>query len=177
MKKAYITLLTVLGFAGISMAGVSVGKAPVGKGPVPPPPPAGCDCFNPGGQFSLYAAALVGANDIDDTLGAGMAVDYFFTANVGVEADATWIFDESTIHAFTGSLVLRAPINSACIAPYALLGGGIHTDGVTQGTWHVGGGVDVRLGGCVGIFADARYTFAAETDDYTIVRAGVRMNF
>lgn len=177
MKNATTTILASLALAGFSFAGpASYGKAPVGKGPVPPPPPS-CNCFEPGGQFSLYGAALLGASDIDDSLGAGIAVDYFFTPFVGVEADATWAFSDSTVHAFTGSVVLRYPIISACIAPYVLAGGGFHTDGVSQGTLHAGGGLDVRLANCFGIFADARYTWAEESDDYTIVRAGVRMNF
>lgn len=175
MKHATTTILASLALATISHAGPS-GKAPVGKGPVPPPPPS-CNCFEPGGQFSLYAAGFIGSGNLDDTMGAGMAVDYFFTNHLGVEVDATWGFASSTIHAFTGSFVVRYPIISACLAPYALVGGGIETDGVTQGTAHVGGGIDIRLKNCFGIFADARYTWAEETDDFTLVRAGVRMNF
>ena len=176
MKNLSTTLLASFALSTLSFAGPSMDKAPMGK--VPPPPIApSCNCFEPGGQVSLYAAALLGADDIDDSMGAGIAYDYFFTRNVGVEVDATWAFADSTVHTFNGSLVLRAPIMSACIAPYALLGGGYHTDGVNQGTLHAGGGLDVRLANCFGIFADARYTWAEETDDYTIVRAGIRMNF
>lgn len=176
MKNATTTLLATIALAGISHAGPSYGKAPVSKGPVPLPAPT-CNCFEPGGQFSLYGAGLVGASDIDDSFGAGIAADYFFTPFVGVEADATWAFADTTVHAFTGSVVLRYPIVSACIAPYILGGGGFHTDGVKQGTFHAGGGLDVRLANCFGIFADARYTWAQDTDDYTIIRAGIRMNF
>lgn len=150
----------------------------MGKATLPPPPAAPtCNCFEPGGQFSLYAAAFLGAKDSSDSAGAGFAADYFFTRNLGVEADATWGFADSTIHTFNGSVVLRLPITSACIAPYILGGGGFHTDGVSEGTLHLGGGVDVRLKDCFGVFADARYTWADETDNYTVVRAGVRMNF
>ena len=176
MKTTTTTILASIALAGISFAGPSMDKAPMSKGPVPPPPPT-CNCFEPGGQWSLYAAALVGGDKIDDAMGAGFAVDYFFNHNVGVEVDATWAFADSTIHTFNGSLVLRAPIMSACIAPYALLGGGVHTDGLTEGTLHAGGGIDIRLANCFGIFADARYTWADESGDYTIIRAGIRMNF
>jgi hypothetical protein len=176
MKQATTTLFATIALAGFSFAGPA-GKAPTGKGPMPAPSAPTCNCFEPGGQFSLYAAAFVGADDIDDSLGAGLAADYFFTRNLGVEGDATWGFADSTIHTVNASAVLRFPITSACIAPYVLAGGGIHTDGVTEGTFHVGGGLDVRLKDCFGIFADARYTFAQETDDYTVIRAGVRMNF
>lgn len=174
MKNTTTTLLASLALTGISFAGPSMGKAPMGKGPVPPAP-ASCNCFEPGGQFSLYAAALVGSDE--DAAGAGFAVDYFFTRNVGVEFDATWAFTDSTVHTFNGSLVLRAPIVSACIAPYALVGGGFHTDGTNEGTVHAGGGIDIRLANCFGIFADARYTWADKTGDYTIIRSGIRLNF
>jgi opacity protein-like surface antigen len=179
MKQAYITLLTVLGLATFGIAGVtSSGKAPVGgKGVVPPPPPAGCTCFDPGGQFSLYGAALVGANDLEDKLGVGLSAGYFFNPYVGVEADATWIFETSEVQLFTASLVARYPITSACIAPYAFIGGGVHTNSHTQGVYHVGAGFDFRLKSCMGFFADARYTFADKTDDYVLIRAGIRMNF
>jgi hypothetical protein len=181
MKQATTILMTIAGLVGTSFAGgSSYGKTSVGKGqPMPPPPPAGCNCFAAGSQgASLYAAAFMGADEFDDSLGAGLSYSYFATENVGVEVDATWGFADSTIHTINGSLVLRAPIQSACIAPYALIGGGIHTNGVTQGTWHVGAGLDVRLTpNCLGLFADARYTFAEDTGDYTVVRAGVRVNF
>ena len=176
MKKATTTLLATVALAGFSFAGPA-GKAPMGKGIVPPPVAPTCNCFEPGGQFSLYAAAFVGGDKLDDTLGAGLSANYFFTQNLGVEADATWGFADSTIHTVNGSLVLRLPITSACLAPYALVGGGLHTNGVTEGTLHAGGGIDVRLKDCFGIFADARYTWADESGDYTVIRAGIRMNF
>lgn len=175
MKNATITLLASLSLAGLSFAGPS-GKMPMGKVPTVTPPPS-CNCFEAGGQFSLYAAGLLGADDIDDSFGAGLAVDYFFTPFIGAELDATWAFADSTIHTFNGSVVVRYPIVAACLAPYALAGGGFHTDGVKQGTWHAGGGLDVRIANCFGVFADGRYTWAEETDDYVVVRAGIRLNF
>ena len=173
------TLLASLALTGISFAGPSgySGKAPFNKGVVPPPAAPSCNCFEPGGQFSLYAAAITGAKDVGDAPGAGFAVDYFFTRYVGAEFDATWAFVDSTIHSFNASIVLRAPITSACIAPYALAGGGFHTNGVNEGTLHAGLGLDIRLANCFGIFADARYTWNKETDDYTLLRAGIRLNF
>jgi hypothetical protein len=95
-----------------------------------------------------------------------------------LEADATWLDNESAIHAFTASVVIRYPIQSACIAPYILAGGGVHADSETQGTAHLGAGIDIRLmkWSCAGFFADARYTWADDTDNYTIVRAGFRIN-
>ncbi len=176
MKQATTTLLATIVLAGFSFAGPA-GKAPMGKGPVPPPPIPTCNCFEPGGAFSLYAAAFVGSDKFDDAMGAGLSASYFFTQNLGLEADATWGFTDSTIHTVNASAVLRFPITSLCLAPYILAGGGLHTNGVTEGTAHLGAGIDVRLKDCFGVFADARYTWADEAGDYTVIRAGVRMNF
>jgi hypothetical protein len=177
------TLLALFATAATAFAGSGKEVISAGKGKMPidpaPLPPSGCQCFAAGTSgFSLYAAAFLGADNFDDSAGAGLSYSYFATENVGVEVDATWGFADSAIHTFNASLVLRAPIKSACVAPYALLGGGVHTNGVTEGTFHVGAGIDVRLTpNCLGLFADARYTFAEDSGDYTVVRAGLRMKF
>jgi outer membrane protein W len=180
-----IRILAVLASLTSSVLAGGSGKAVVaGKGKLPMEAPAaavatGCNCFAAGTQgFSLYAAAFVGAEHFDDNLGAGLSYSYFQTENVGVEVDGTWGFADSAIHTFNASLVLRAPIKGICLAPYALIGGGLHTDGVTEGTFHIGAGVDYRITpNCLGVFADARYTFAEQSGDYTVVRAGIRVNF
>lgn len=158
-------------------------------GPVTIKPTANCDCFEAGPQISLFAAGIIGGGGggghyggqegLDDGFGAGFSGAYFFTEHFGLEGSAMWLSNDNAIHAFDLSAVARLPIEELCLAPYVYGGGGIHTNSVTQGTAHVGGGVDFRFDnfGCNGLFVDARYTFAESTDDYTIVRAGVRWDF
>ncbi len=153
-------------------------------GQMPTPPPAlsnssSCGCFAAGTQgISLYGALLLGAEAFDNSFGAGAAYSLFPSEYWGVEADATWGFADSTIHTFNASAIVRYPIRDLCLAPYALIGAGIHTDGVKQGTWHIGAGVDIRLTPeCLGMFLDARYVFAEETGNYTLIRSGVRWSF
>ncbi len=177
-KTAFILSVTALGFACNAMAGEarSAVSSKNPKGPIQIEVPSLCDAFNPGPVVSLYGAGIVAGDDLDDALGGGLSLGYFFTENVGIEVAGTWLATESVMHDITGSVVFRAPIKSACIAPYVLVGGGIETDSVVQGTAHVGAGLDVRFSGRAGIFADARYTFADETENYTIIRAGFRIS-
>jgi outer membrane protein W len=181
MNKLTLTILSFVGLVGSSFAGGSSYGKSVSKAPVEPAPalPSGCNCFAAGSQgLSLYAANFSGADEFEDSLGAGLSYSTWATENVGFELDATWAFTDSTVHTINGSVVLRAPITSICLAPYALAGAGYHTNGVNQATFHIGAGLDYRISAnCMGIFTDVRYTFAEDTGDYTVVRAGVRMNF
>ncbi len=181
-KTTIITLATAaLGLVS-AQAGtgyVSYGKAP--KAPAQVAVPSLCECFNGNtANFSVFAAGILPESsnvDLDDAAGAGIAASYFFTENVGLEGSYTLFGTDSAVHQLSGSLVLRLPIKSICLAPYALVGGSYHTDGVNQATYHIGGGLDYRFASCVGLFADAQYNFAEDTADYTTVRGGVRFGF
>lgn len=182
MKHSALILTVTLGLAASSL---NAGEMVYSSKQAPAPPitvPSLCDCFDAGSaQFSLYGAgAIFDSGAHDDALGGGLSLGYFFTENIGIEADATWIATDSVLHHFTGSLVLRYPIKPACIAPYILAGGGVLANSQNEGTWHVGGGIDIRLGKsdlCPGIFADARYTWTGgDGDDFTLIRAGLRFN-
>jgi hypothetical protein len=156
-------------------------KNPSPKNPPPIVVEDLCDCFDPGKvQVSLYGAgAIFDSGSYDDSLGGGLGLGYFFCENAGIEIDATWLATDSVLHNFSGSLVLRLPIKSACIAPYILGGGGLAVDGEKEGTAHIGGGIDVRFGDgplCPGFFADARYTWTEDENDFTLIRAGFRFN-
>jgi outer membrane protein W len=180
------TTLTTLALATLGLASaqagtgyVSYGKAP--KGPAPIEAPSLCECFAANTtSVSVYAAGILpkhSSADLDDAFGGGIALDYFFTENIGIEGSYSIFGTESAVHQLSGSLVFRLPIKSLCLAPYALAGGSFHTDGVNQGTWHVGAGLDSRIANCVGIFADAQYNWTEDTSDYTTVRGGVRFGF
>lgn len=174
--KALATLLLTAALASTAIAGPISSKNP--KAPVmPPPPPAGCDCFAPGAAFGLFGGAILPSDgNYDDALGGGVLGEYFFTENVGIQGSYGLYATDSEHHAFDASLVLRAPIKSLCLAPYILAGGGFSTNSNNEGNWLVGGGLDYRFSNCTGIFADGAYHFA-ENGDYTIVRLGVKFPF
>lgn len=173
--------LSVFGLAA-AQAGtgyVSYGKAP--KAPAPVEVPSLCECFNGNtANVSVFAAGIIvdsSTPELDDALGGGIALNYFFTENVGLEGSYTAFGTDSVVHQVSGSLILRLPIKSICLAPYLLVGGSLHSDSVNQGTAHVGAGLDYRFANCVGIFADGQYNWADDTSDYVTVRGGVRFGF
>ena len=97
----------------------------------------------------------------------------------GVEIDS----DKTTIHNFSGSLIWRFPMDSACLAPYIYAGGGFHVDGEQWASAHAGVGVEYRVvPQKVGIFTDARFTFFGDRfgngdQNNIMARAGVRFVF
>lgn len=154
--------------ASSAIAGPIAAKNP--KAPVMPAPT--CDCFAPGASFGAFGGAIFDRGD--NALGGGLLGEYFFTENIGLQGSYGVYATSKEHHAFDASLVLRAPIKSLCIAPYALVGGGYSVNSTSEGNFHAGGGIDIRLANCTGIFADGAYHWANE-GDYTIVRLGVKI--
>ena len=125
----------------------------------------------------------------------GIGVNYFFTRNVGIGVDATWLYakeasdtdgvegDHTTIHNFTGSLIFRLPMDESCLAPYFFVGGGFHVDGEQWASAHAGVGIEYRIvPQKVGLFADGRWTYLGDrfgNDDLNFfsTRLGVRFVF
>lgn len=171
--KLLTTLLMTAALASSAIAGPIATKNP--KAPVMPDP--GCQCFAPGAALGVFGGAILpNGRGGDDALGGGLLGEYFFTENIGIQGSYGVYATHSEHHAFDASLVLRAPIKSLCLAPYLLAGGGYSVNGTSEGNFHVGGGVDIRLAGCKGLFADGAYHFAND-GDYTIVRLGVKFPF
>lgn len=175
--KVLTSILMTAVLASSAIAGPIASKNP--KAPVlPPPAPVGCDAFAPGFALAPFAGLIL--PDVgDNELGGGIAAEYFFSEFIGIQGSYAVFATESEHHAFDANLVLRVPIKSACIAPYALVGGGYSTNSVQEANVHVGGGIDVRipsLGG-KGLFADGVYYFPEDTEEYTIVRLGLKIPF
>lgn len=175
--KSLTTLLMTVALASSAIAGPIAAKNP--KAPVMPPPPAGCACFAPGFAIGGFGGAII-PDSGDGELGGGVLAEYFFTDYIGLQGSYGIYATDSEHHQFDGSLVLRYPITSICVAPYLLVGGGFSTNSTTVGDFHVGGGIEARFEGanCLGIFADGAYHWAGEDlEDYTIVRLGVKIPF
>lgn len=185
MKSLRLSIASLFGFAAAATSAVAGHYGNYGNTYTNPGMgattnmPAGCQCFAAGTQgFSLYAASFSASKVFDRNAGAGLSYTLFPEEYYGFEAEATWGFAESMIHNFNASFIVRYPIPEMCLAPYAFIGAGIHTDGVKEGTWHIGLGLDMRLTQeCLGIFADVRYVFAEEVGNHTLTRIGMRMNF
>ncbi len=178
--KTLNTLLALAVLATSAVAGPSYsGKNPKAPQLPPTPPPAGCDCFNAGSSIDVFSSAFIPQSG-DTAFGGGIGYTHFFNRYIGIDVNYGLYSTDKEHHQFDGNLVLRAPIDSLCIAPYALVGGGYATNSNNYGTYQVGGGLDVRLqsASCLGIFAEGLYHFAGdEAPDFTSVRLGLRIPF
>jgi len=181
MKKLLSTIVLLAVSAGLATAGDYYSKAPVSKGPVVTPPPV-CPCFDPGVEFSLFGAGIFPEHGDHDELGGGVGVGMFFTENLGINVSYhAFNTDPSVEHYTTADLVLRLPIHELCIAPYVFGGGGVVTNGSTEGLYRAGGGLDIRMDamGCVGLFVDGAYNWVDGDDhgDSVIARVGFKIPF
>ncbi len=177
MKKLTLSLMACFAVAATSFAGVSTsGKSYKEYKSAPPE-----TCFNDQElQLDIFGSYTdTAGGGYSDGLGGGIGVNYFFMRYVGVGVDGN-IFDGDVngVWNFTGSLILRYPIDSICLAPYIFGGGGVQTDGTTGGTAHAGGGLEYRVvPHKIGIYAEGRYTWAENSNDSAQARIGVRVVF
>jgi hypothetical protein len=174
MKKAALSLFAIVALAGTSFAGTAVVSSGKDfKGPVP------VTCF---GDQELQVDAFASynaANKYDDGVGGGLGVNYFFLRYVGVGVDGN-IYDGNAggVWSFSTSIIGRFPIDSVCLAPYVLAGGGYTVDGESSGTWHVGGGLEYRVvPNKVGIYGEGRYVWGGNDNNTAQARLGVRFVF
>lgn len=111
-------------------------------------------------------------------LGLGAGVNYFFTQNMGISADA---YAEDTrgavIDSSSVSFTYRFPLGQSGFAPYAFGGGGRHFEDVRTWFAQVGAGVEYRFTPHVGMFLEARGVVPNETKYYTVGRLGMRYAF
>ncbi|HEX9048497.1 MAG TPA: hypothetical protein VF988_15825 [Verrucomicrobiae bacterium] len=110
--------------------------------------------------------------------GAGAGANFFFCRYLGIGGE---FYTENVpgpfIASTSGNLIARLPIRGTPISPYIFGGGGHSFDGVQQSFGQVGGGLEVRFMRHFGVFVDARYVFAGQTDNYAVGRAGLRLSF
>lgn len=148
--------------------------APSGKGgkAIQPVAPS-CDWFTPGLKVGAFAGGFI-PSDGDGEMGGGVLAEYFFTENFGIEGSSSAYATEKTHWQFDMNLVARLPMKNGCWAPYVMAGGGFYTNSTTEWNWQVGGGVDIHLTGKMGLFADGSWHFTDDSDDFTLVRVGLK---
>jgi hypothetical protein len=177
--KTITTLIMSLAIASSALAGEMYSQK--SSKAVQPMAPAGCDCFAPGFAFGAYIGGFLPTDrpTYQNALGGGVLGEYFFTEYVGIQGSYGIYATNSEHHQFDGSLVLRYPITSICVAPYLMVGGGFSTNSDTSGDFHVGGGIEARFQSCncMGIFADGAFHWGEDDRDFTVVRLGVKFPF
>ncbi len=126
--------------------------------------------------------------------GGGVGLSYFWTRNLGIGIDGdikrgyvnTSVgFGKKSFQQYTGSLILRFPMEEHALAPYGFVGGGATTEtgAGTLASAHAGVGIEYRLvPNQIGLFADTRWTYygdrAGRGDQNNFqIRSGVRFIF
>jgi len=122
------------------------------------------------------------STDYDHTdYGAGVAVNYFATKNLGASLEGDWLSGHSDIGVATVNAIYRFPFENATHtfgwAPYVYLGGGGQWDGVQAAIGQAGAGVELRFAKNWGTFVDGRYVVHDSSLNYGLFRAGLRFNF
>jgi hypothetical protein len=175
MKKIAFPLLACLAMASTTFAGPEAKESKQITAPAPEL------CFRDQefqlDVFGSYTDSRA-ANPHADGFGGGIALNYFFIRNVGLGVDGN-VFDGDVngVWATTGRLVVRLPIDSICVAPYAFGGGGYEVNGRGFGTVHAGGGIEYRASHNIGIFGEGRYTWGEDDRNSAQARVGVRFVF
>ena len=162
--------LTSSGFAGTDYKGSKEVTAPVPE-----------LCFRDQElQLDIFGSYTddVSNNPHRDGFGGGVALNYFFVRNFGIGADGN-VYDGGAngVWDVTGRLIVRFPIDSACIAPYIFGGGGWEANAENFGTVHAGGGLEWRATHTIGIFGEGRYTWGEDDRNSSQARVGVRIVF
>ena len=189
--------------AAVSSTTLFGSLAPLSFAGTPPPltsaPPAPSTCFKSEElQLDLFGVAGFGhppdhAGPFRKHVGGGgVGLNYFWTENLGIGADADALQgwknkavgnDHKVFGQYTASLIFRLPMEEYALAPYAYAGGGL-TTGIGQlGSAHAGIGLEYRI--CpsqVGLFADTRWTYYGDRlgrgDQNNVqIRAGLRLLF
>jgi hypothetical protein len=129
--------------------------------------------------FGSFTAPSSGSAH-DDGFGGGIGVNYFFQRHFGVGIDGN-VYNGGVQGVFdvTARIIARYPLElgSFCLAPYVFGGGGVQTNGVTNGTWLAGGGLEWRATEQFGVFGEGRYTWGSADSDAAQARIGVRVVF
>ena len=112
------------------------------------------------------------------TWGGDVGINYFFTREIGVGADAIMSDNGGNfVDAVLGDLIFRLPIGDSGFAPYVFGGGGRTTDGIWQWVGQGGLGLEYRFTHRIGIFTDGRYLWPQHSPDALLLRAGIRIAF
>ncbi len=135
------------------------------------------ELFGEGFELGLFGAGAL-PDGGGGEMGGGVSLAYYFTPQIGIDASYAVFAFESEVHTVSADIVLRYPVSQAGIAPYFLVGGGLQTDGDTDGLYRLGAGLDVRFQDFgLGIFADGIYNWVVGQENFTIARLGVRIPF
>lgn len=186
MNKTLSLLAAVLMTASVSFAGQAVSSKKVVVAP--------SDCRFHANEWQIDASTVgmagVYGGQGKQGLGGNLGVNYFFNKYLGIGIDNsvgsvrnagnTGFSGLQAVDSLQADLLLRYPICSWNLAPYAMVGGGATWGPASQGDLNVGGGVEWRFMNNVGFFADCRWLYGNNGSALltaAMPRVGVRLSF
>jgi hypothetical protein len=176
MKKL---VLTSLALSALALTGAFAGPGKTFKEPVAPEPtPLFRDQeFQIDGFYHQFFRKP-GSNDhlIRTGSGGGFGFNYIFARYFGVGVENFWSANQPATYFLGGYGILRYPIESLHLAPYALVGGGAGLGSTSFGYFNVGGGLEIRITPNIGTFVDSRW-YIGNPANGSDIRAGVRLSF
>ena len=174
--KLTTVLLATFAMAATAFAGEVSYSSKGSKAVAPVQQAIGCDCFAPGAAFGINASAIF-LDGGDEDFGGGVLAEYFFTDMIGIQGAYNLLATDSEHHEYDAALIVRFPIEEACIAPYIMGGVGYAANSYEAWNLFAGAGLDIRFpdANCFGIFVDGAYHWSEDDDaDFTLVRLGVK---
>jgi len=179
MKKyALIAAMTALSAIALSNANAGDGKTFKDKVPVEPEVSLFRDTeFQFDGFYHQFFQKPGSDSHIIRTgAGGGFAFNYIFARYFGIGVENFWTSNGPTSYHLGGYGILRYPIESLHLAPYALIGGGAGLGNLSYGYFNVGGGLEYRFTPNIGTFVDSRW-YIGNPANGADLRAGVRLSF
>jgi len=178
MKIRTLLLSLATGFTFSSIA--------IGGQPVSYPNDASSSLFGPETSLDVFASYLKSDQEgVSKSWGGGLGVSHFFTNHFGIAGSASWVEpDNSDVWGnYIADGIIRVPIESLRMAPYALAGlGGIYGDSELNFVGRVGAGIDFRITKNFGVFGDWLYHFPEGStgiagENYATTRIGLKIVF
>ena len=181
MKKPVSLLLLVIAAAATSFAGTESASKKVVVAPA--------STYFHANEWQVDVAVVGAAGTYQgsssESIGGNLGVNYFFTRylGVGIDNSVSGYGHSGSVNAtdrLQADILLRYPIESLRLAPYAMVGGGASWDTVSQGNGNVGLGLDYRVSQHIGLFGDCRWLYGNSSAGVTTTampRVGVRLVF
>lgn len=138
--------------------------------------------------LSTFSASIFNDSNRSNTdvnFGGGMEVKYFMNRNFGLGIEAFGVNGDGTATgAALATATFRLPINDSRFAPYVFVGGGTtfgggngFEDNDAKAMGQIGVGLETRVTPNVGITVDVSENIINNSDNATMVRAGLNLAF
>lgn len=129
------------------------------------------------GFFLQTFAGQTSGQTINTGSGGGFAVNAIFCRYLGVGVENAWFSNDNRGDYLLGAYgIVRYPIESLQLAPYALAGGGAGFGRNNYGYGSLGLGFEHRWTPNLGAFVDGRWFYGAP-DQVGALRSGLRVSF